>query len=72
MTLGKELAKGKRGRLLQMLVKCGFCAEVGIWRGDFAQLILEVPRPVESSIPGFSIRYCDRVLQRTLVADCVC
>jgi len=34
-----------RGRLLARLPKGGVCAEIGVWRGDFSERILEMTRP---------------------------
>ena len=34
-----------RVRLLQRLPKGGVCAEIGVWKGDFSERILEVARP---------------------------
>jgi hypothetical protein len=35
-----------RVRLLERLPKRSVCAEIGVWKGDFSQRILEVVRPV--------------------------
>ena len=38
--------RAPRVRLLERVPKGGFCAEIGVWRGDFSERILEVVRPV--------------------------
>tara|TARA_B100000287_G_scaffold397500_1_gene414162 strand:- start:24442 stop:25017 length:576 start_codon:yes stop_codon:yes gene_type:complete len=36
-----------RKRLLKMMPKGSVCAEIGVWKGDFSQRIIEITRPSE-------------------------
>jgi hypothetical protein len=38
--------RGRRARVLERLPKRGAGAEIGVWKGDFSERILEVARPV--------------------------
>ena len=36
-----------RKRLLKMMPKGSICAEIGVWKGDFSQRILDITKPLE-------------------------
>jgi hypothetical protein len=36
-----------RKRLLKMMPKRSICAEIGVWKGDFSQRILDITNPSE-------------------------
>ena len=45
--ISAEILSEDRGELLALLPSGAVCAEIGVWKGDFSQLILELCQPRE-------------------------